>query len=64
MNWNGASLKDVAQIFNLLYRRFLICRRYERMRFADSGASHPLGRPADSKSAIQQIENLRYHPFA
>jgi len=38
----------VAQICNLLYRRFLTCWR------------KPIRRVADYKSAIQQIENLRY----
>jgi hypothetical protein len=46
--------RGVAQIFNLLYRRFVIC-------IGPKHASH-LENPsdADSKSAIQQIKNLRY----
>ncbi len=46
---------SVAQIFNLLYRGFATRRRYKlpRVRFA-------FRRPADCKSAIQQIANLRY----
>jgi hypothetical protein len=44
----------VAQIFNLLYRRFAIGKRMKAWR-------HPqFVTPADFKSAIQQIENLRY----
>ena len=39
----------VAQIFNLLYRRFVTCQR--------SSLSEA---PADYKSAIQQVINLRY----
>ncbi len=44
----------VAQIFNLLYRRFSIGRRATTQWFR-----HGLA-PADCKSAIQQIINLRY----
>ncbi len=39
----------VAQICNLPYRRFVTCWRYESFR-----------RPAECRSAIQQIANLRY----
>jgi hypothetical protein len=44
----------VAQICNLLYRRIVFCnaRRLETLLV--------LPRLADCKSAIQQIENLRY----
>jgi hypothetical protein len=41
--------EGVAQISNLLYRRFPTCR-----------ATRPRLHPADWKSAIQQIGNLRY----
>jgi hypothetical protein len=45
----------VAQIFNLMYRRFSTCRR-QIVRFR-----HELSpNPADCKSAIRQITNLRY----
>jgi len=42
----------VAQIFNLLHRRFSTC-----------AASVAIGRAADCKSAIRQIANLRYAPL-
>src|SRR6266581_3586442 len=45
----------VAQIFNLLYRRIAFCRAS-----ANNRARSAFGQPADYKSAIQQIENLRY----
>src|SRR5688572_13634409 len=47
--------RDVAQICNLLYRRLAACERTE-----SSERMRKIGRPADCKSAIQQIANLRY----
>jgi hypothetical protein len=47
-----ACFKIVAQTSSLLYRRFLTCMR--------DGARGS----ADWKSAIQQVENLRYKGFA
>src|SRR5437762_4835277 len=50
-----ACASEVAQICNLLYRRIAFCGPVEYSRV-------PAGvrRPADCKSAIQQIANLRY----
>src|SRR5260370_3165699 len=45
----------VAQISNLLYRRASSLR---------IGCALQIGRPADWKSAIQQVGNLRYFPRA
>jgi len=45
---------DVAQIFNLLYRRLAVCGR------RNTPAPQWFPGLADCKSAIQQIENLRY----
>ena len=50
---------SVAQIFNLLYRRFSTCLAQEHKRCDDLGAI-PVRTPADYKSAMQQIKNLRY----
>jgi hypothetical protein len=44
----GRAPRGVAQIFNLLYRRFVTCE-----------ARRCGGQPADGKSAIQQAANLR-----
>jgi type II secretory pathway pseudopilin PulG len=46
--------RGVAQIFNLLYRRIVFGRA------RNCAATWNFGTPADCKSAIQQIENLRY----
>src|SRR5207245_1989727 len=48
------------QIFSLPYRRFLTCWQIDLTRASakPNTATHPT--PADCKSAIQQIENLRY----
>ena len=43
----------VAQIFNLLYRRIAFGRAWKNQALGTTAA-------ADCKSAIQQIENLRY----
>ena len=55
MNRNSAQLLVVAQIFNLLYRRFLIC-------WAAVACRRPVAfrALADCKSAIQQSATLRY----
>jgi len=50
----GQNYGDVAQIFNLLYRRFAIGCATENPR---PGA---FGRMTECNSAIQQIKNLRY----
>ena len=52
---NLLSRQRVAQIFNLLYRRIAFGRAP-----ASPELSEILHRLADCKSAIQQIENLRY----
>jgi hypothetical protein len=44
----------VAQIFNLLYRRIAFCCGPKTL------TASRYRKPADCKSAIQQIENLRY----
>src|SRR5262245_41785966 len=49
-----APTRDVAQIFNLPYRRLGVCKRNG---FAPTLCFREL---ADYKSAIRQIENLRY----
>jgi hypothetical protein len=49
-----AGAKLVAQILNLLYRRFVICEA------RDISKRSTIPTPADYKSAIQQIRNLRY----
>jgi len=49
----------VAQIFNLLYRRLGACWPHDLEGSVDSAATF-VRTPADYKSAIQQIENLRY----
>jgi hypothetical protein len=46
---------EVAQIFDLLYRRIAFWQAIERY-----GCAGFRGRLAECKSAIQQIENLRY----
>ena len=43
------TIRDVAQSCTLLYRGFATC-----------GRRSVAGRPADCKSAIQQVANLRY----
>ena len=53
--WRGPT-GGVAQISNLLYRRIPFCRARTAMRWQLSR------RPADWKSAIRQIGNLRYLP--
>jgi hypothetical protein len=55
-NCQGSDL-SVAQIFNLLYRGFLICGALE-----DCQAFLKAMHPAECNSAMQQIENLRYIP--
>ncbi len=50
--------KAVAQIFNLLYRRFSTCNAIAGSHRRDSG-----GRAADCKSAIRQSATLRYAGF-
>src|SRR5437588_11982255 len=47
----------LTQIFNLLYRRIVFCGRPLKPRRPGT-----FGQSADYKSAIQQIENLRYVP--
>jgi hypothetical protein len=49
----------VTQIFNLLYRRFSTCWPSDFKRANDSDMIYG-GPAADYKSAIQEIENLRY----
>ena len=48
----------IAQIFNLPFRRVALCRDYENRKIGHSR------HPADFKSAIQQIKNLRYEQGA
>jgi len=50
----GGTATEVAQSCTLLYRRFGICGSFDISERRDTA------RPADYKSAIQQIENLRY----
>jgi hypothetical protein len=50
----------VAQVFNLLYRRFVIGRRPTSRVPVVMAARFPFLAPAECNSAIQQIENLRY----
>src|SRR5438552_18759639 len=51
---SGQKHGDVAQIFNLLYRRFAIgCT-------TENHQPRALGQLAECNSAIQQIKNLRY----
>jgi hypothetical protein len=52
--------EGVAQIFYLLYRRFATCWPHDGMRAPDPKDLCTFRRFADYKSAIQQIENLRY----
>jgi hypothetical protein len=51
---NSNLARFVAQIFNLLYRRFLICEPHRLSKRVSISTA------ADYKSAIRQIENLRY----
>jgi hypothetical protein len=55
-----AAGKGTAQISNLLYRRFSTCCRCGFPYRPHSAGYQPFGWPADCKSAIQQIANLRY----
>ena len=52
----GIHAATVAQIFNLLYRGFVICGACE------NPSAQGLLSLAECNSAIQQIENLRYLP--
>jgi hypothetical protein len=50
---------SVAQIFNLLYRKLAACWPHDLQCSGDSAAI-AVRTPADYKSAMQQIEHLRY----
>jgi hypothetical protein len=59
-SWFGPLL--IAKIFNRPYRRFSTCCRHEVSRALPNANTAPVSDSADCKSAIQQIENLRYVP--
>jgi len=53
--WGQRYVFSVAQICNLLYRRIAFCGAS-----ASANCPRTFSRPADYKSAIRQITNLRY----